>query len=443
MPSNVRFKVVFISGLIATFSCAVSLSAYQLTFTPRASVSEAYTTNVFLDNRDEKDDFITILSTGFTAQWIERDSEIEISYDPAYVYYKDFDENNSWRHLASFNGKINMTQNNQLEVSNEFFQSEDPLTREEIDRIRDPDPLQPEDTTVRKRGRTFYRNATNGTLNYQFGPFDFLRTGFTYILRRDNDPDGTDSDSYNPFVNLTYWFSENDGLEAQGDYIRGDFDGDDDDESDFNDWRGTARLIRRLTERLDGFAEYTHTYRDFDGDEDDDYQVYQPAVGVRYEISADASFASRVGYFYQKVDGDDNGDGLVADGLISKIWSNASLDLAGSTGYTRADFGAENLGFEEYYRMRADVSYAFTQHLSADFFGSYRHSEFTETEDNREDDVYRVGAELSYQVLPWMSLRLGYLYNEVDSTRGEESYQEHRSIVSISVSPTTPFRYSE
>lgn len=220
-------KVVFLLLLlIASFSIAAGVSAYELTFTPRASASEEYTTNVFLDNKDEKDDFITITSAGFTARWIERDSEVEISYDPAYVYYKDFD-----------------------------------------------------------------------------------------------------------------------------------------------------------------------------GDEDDDYQVYQPAAGVQYEISADASFASRVGYFYQNVNGSDNGDGLVADGSISKIWSKGSFDVVGSTGYTRADFGAENLGYEEFYRARSDVSYAFTRRINADFFGSYRHSKFTETEDNRKDDVYRVGAGLSFQIL--------------------------------------------
>lgn len=439
---SIRYKFVFIVGFVAIFSSTSSLFAYRyrLNLTPRASVSEEYTTNVFLDPDDEKDDFITIISVGFTAELIGANKGMELSYDPSYVYYKEFDENNSWRHLAILDSWMDLNQYNRLEFRNEFLQSEDPLTRDEIEVIRDPDRVRPEDTTVRRRGRSYYTNAARATFIHQFGVSDFVAPGFNYILRRDNDPEATDSDDYNPFVTLTYWLTPRYGSETRMDFTRGEFDGDDvDDESDFNEIRGTGRLIRRFTRSWDGFVEYTHTARNFDGD-DDDYQIYEPAIGVRYEIPEDTSLQCRVGYYYQVPDQGDNEDGLAADGELTKTWRDGSIDLLGSTGYNRADFGAENLGFEKYYLIRAGATYEFTQKISGDVFGYYRNSKFTGTEDNREDDVYRTGTSLSFEILPWMYLRLQYAYNQVDSTENEDSYKEHRGLLSISVSRTRPFR---
>jgi hypothetical protein len=439
---SIRYKIVFIVGFVATFSATPSLLAYQyrLYLTPRASVSEEYTTNVFLDPDDEKDDFITIVSAGFTAELLGANKGIALSYDPAYAYYKEYDENNSWRHFAILDGWMDLDQYNRLEFRNEFLQSEDPLTRDEIETIRDPDRVRPEDTTVRRRGRTYYTNAARATFSHQFGASDFVAPGFNYIIRRDDDPDATDSDDYNPFVTLTYWFTPQYGSETRMDFTRGEFDGDDvDDESDFNEIRGTGRLIRRFTRWLDGFVEYTHTDRNFDGD-DEDYQIYEPAVGVRYEIPENTFLEGRVGYYYQDPDRGDSVDGLVADVELIKTWRDGSVDLLGSTGYDRADFGTENLGFEKYYLVRAGATFAFTQKISGDVFGYYRRSEFTVTEDNREDDVYRTGTGLSFEILPWMYLRLQYAYNQVDSTESENNYKEHRGLLSISVSRTKPFR---
>jgi hypothetical protein len=402
-------------------------------------VSEEYTTNVFLDPDNEEDDFITIISAGLTAELMGANKGIALSYDPSYVYYKEFDENNSWRHLAILDGWMDLNRFNRLEFRNEFIKSEDPLTRDEIEVIRDPNRARPEDTTVRRRGRTYYQNAASAILTHQFGVSDFVAPGFNYIIRRDNDPEATDSEDYNPFVNLTYWFNPRQGSEGRLDFTRGEFDGDDDDDSDFNELRGTGRLIRRFTRWWFGFVEYTHTARNFDGD-DDDYQIYEPAIGVRHEIPDNTSLECRVGYYYQDVDQSGNEQGLVAEGELIKTWREGSMDLLGSTGYNRADFGAENLGFEKYYLVRAGATLELTRKISGDVFGYYRRSEFTDTGDNREDDVYRTGTGLSFEILPWMYLRLQYAYNQVDSTENENSYKEHRGLVSISVTRTSPFR---
>jgi hypothetical protein len=42
-----------------------------------------------------------------------------------------------------------------------------------------------------------------------------------------------------------------------------------------------------------------------------------------------------------------------------------------------------------------------------------------------------------------MSIRLGYTFNKVDSDDNEDDYDEHRGLLTITLSPDQPFRHIE
>ena len=143
------FVVVFFSVFIFT-QAAFSL---QYTFQPRISASEEYTSNVFLSNDDEKDDWITTVSAGFTAKAIGKTGELEVSYDPAYSFYQDFDENDGWSHDARLTGLFNLAKRTRFDISNSFLRTKDPLGEEDILGIRDGAVVQEGDTTIRQISR--------------------------------------------------------------------------------------------------------------------------------------------------------------------------------------------------------------------------------------------------------------------------------------------------
>ena len=427
----------------------------QYTFQPRVSGSQEYTDNVFLSKDNEKDDWITTVSAGFTAAALGKTGALEVSYDPAYSFYQDFDENDGWSHDAKLLGYSNLAKSTRFDISNIFFRTQDPLDEEDILAVRDGNVIQEGDTTVRKGRRTFYRNTARAQLSHQFGKDDSIYAAFVYGLLRNNDSQEEDNDHYSPSLGLNYWFGPKFGLESNATYTKASFDQDSDfigdGSDDFDNYAGMIRFIGRTGERFNVFAQHNQIYRDFDGD-DNDYMVYAPSAGFTYVVEEGLNLRLGAGYFYQEVDGDDDEQGIFGNSQIDKTWTSrrGSLSLAALTGLDQNNFGAENVGLEGYAAIQGTAIYKFARTLSGDLNGSYRYSDVVGTADqNANDDTgekvhrFRTGAGLTYNPLKWMAIRLGYTFNKVNSENNEDEYDEHRGLLNITLTPSQPFRHTE
>jgi hypothetical protein len=310
--------IVFIS----VFTFAQAAFSLQYTFHPRASASQEYTDNVFLSSKNEEDDWITIVSAGFTAAALGKTGGLEVSYDPAYIKYYDFDENDTWRHNANLHGWSDMTKKTRFDVWNSFLRTEDPLDEEDILGLRDGDVTQEGDTTIRKNRRTYYRNTARSRLSYQFGKDDSVYAGFLYGLLRNNDSQEEDNDRYQPSVGLNYWFGPRFGIESNATYTKANFDQDSDfigdGTDDFDNYAGSIRFIARTKTRFSVFAQHNQIYRDFDGDSND-YMVYAPSAGFSYAVEKGLNLRLGAGYFYQDVDNDEDEQGLFGNGQIDTL----------------------------------------------------------------------------------------------------------------------------
>jgi hypothetical protein len=433
-------------------------NALQYTFKPRVSAGEQYTSNVFLSDDNEKDDFITIVSAGFTAKALGKTGFLELSYDPAYTKYRDFDENDAWRHDARLRGRSDLTKRTRFDIWNSFLRSEDPLSEEDILELRDKDVVQEGDTSTRKNRRTFYRNTARTRLSYQFGKDDSVYAGFLYGLLRNNDPQDEDNDRYSPSAGLNYWFGPKFGIESRAEYTRGKFDQNsgftDDPTDDFKNYAGSIRFIARTKTRFSIFTQYNQVYRDFDNDFGDntDYMVYAPSAGFTYVVEKGLNLRLGGGYFYQEVDGDDDEQGIFSNSQIDKTWNyrRGFINLTALTGIGQNDFGSENIGLERSAAIQGSAKYEFTRKLFGDINGRYRYSDVIGNADQGADDNtgekvhrYRAGAGLTFEPLKWMAIRLGYNFNKVDSEDNRDDYDEHRGLLRITLSPDKPYRYKE
>ncbi len=209
--------------IIAFLLLGSSAFGFQINFTPRITATEEYTDNLFLDPDHEEDDFITTISPGFTAEIAGRTRGAAISYDPAYVFYDEYNDFDGWRHSATFSAWQQMARNTRLEIEDAFLYTEDPVPDEEfISEFRE-EPLIEADRTIRRDRETYYTNAASFRLIHQFGASDSIYMGYVYGILRNDDPAYEDNDTHTPSVGLTYWFLPDWGVEARAEYTSGQY----------------------------------------------------------------------------------------------------------------------------------------------------------------------------------------------------------------------------
>ena len=448
-----KFKIYLCVAISAILFTASSAAAFQATFLPRMSVSGEYTDNFFLSEDAEEDEFITVISLGFTTELLWQHSGIEISYDPAYAVYNEFSENDTWRHTALLYGWSDLTRNNRLEIRNAFVQTEDPFGEEDIYYIRSDDPAIGADPTLRTSREPYIRNVASLRFTNQFGENDSLYLEYAYGILENEDKTLEDNTRHIPSAGLTYWFTPQWGSEMILSYTKAEYDQGDEyvgePSDDFDAGRGNIRLIKRFSRQLEGHLAYTHIYFDFKETEED-YQIYNPYIGFNYEVAQDKRIAIDVGYFFQDNDkriGDiDDESGPTADVVFEKTFQRGSVSLTGSGGYDGAYFGAENLGMSTFYEGGIDADYNLTRRITGDIFGSYRQDKYEDEDPVRRDKTTRGGVGLTYEYERWLSsninfsIRVEYSYRNFDSNIDINDYVENRGLFTITLTRSQPYR---
>jgi len=435
-----NYKITIPLFFLGIFFIINNAYSFQADFTPRISVNEEYSDNIYLSSGNKEHDYITSISPGFTLDLPGQRIGATISYEPSFVFYKRETDNNTIRQNAQFSGWSSLSKNTRLELNNSFVRTEDPLEEDDLfletgESLRDPDH------TVRQSREPYYTNTTSLDFIHQFGAADFFRMGYTYDILQNENPEDDDNKSQTSSLGLTCWFLPDMGFETDFSYTSAKYSGTDDPADDSKELQGSLRLIKRFSRHLEGFINYNHVIMDYMGDEED-YQVFDPSIGINYAISDDAHLNIGVGYFIQDREESDGDSGLSLTGDIGKAWDfrRGSIGLTGAMGYDEANLGAENLGFEKYYEIACIGEYALTQRLNANTSYSFRRSKYVDTDENRTDRTSSFGAGFRYAPARWIFLNLNYQYNTVASTDREDEYDENRVVFSISLLPERPWK---
>ncbi len=436
-PLLINFGFLHTVGSLLLVLLFCSSATAAVTLHPSLSVETSYTDNVDLvaENDAEEHEVITTISPTFDLSLTGRMSEAVLSYTPSYSIYSRFSDNNELRHSASLTAMRRITRTTRVELTNDYLYTEDPA----YDTIV---PLSELDTTVRRDREPYQTNSTDLSLIHQFGPEDEIALGYRYYFLRNDDPTYEDSDYYEPSLMVTYWPVRNRfGTEVEVGYTNRDFD----DSEDYDDTFARLRLIQRLSPHLDIYVDYTHEWTNY-ADEGTDYQVYSPLAGFIWEASANLSISAGLGYFFQENDDDDDDvdiddeDGLTGSLEAVYNWRDRNtLSLSGAYGYDQTDTAAETLGFTEYYSVTGVLDYQLARRLFSHFLAGYQRNSYTEVEPERDDDVWRVSASLSYQLLAWMELEVGYAFRDISSDLETEEYTENRAFFSVTMSPRQPY----
>lgn len=432
--------------LLATV-CTIFLTTsiafgYKATFKPRISVREKYTDNIFQTEKNKEHEYITFISPGFTAEILGKNSGAEISYDPEYAKYDEYDENDTWRHFARFNGWAEISKNTRLEFLDRFRRTEDPLSGSDVAFLRAEEPDEIIDDTRRSEiideiRRKYTVNTAHAKLLHQFGEFDAFNLGYKHYLYDNDGRRYEDKERHSPYMELTYWFTHDWGFNIRGDYIKGLYDVS----SDYDQINTRARLIKKFSKLLNGFVQFGYATLDYDEERREDADGYNLSAGFDYRIAADISLSLDAGYSLLERDARDDESSMSGNVNLTKKLSRGVIYLTGSGGYKGPNMGAETHGVSKFYEMGSSVRYQLTKHLRGRAFGSYRYDKYLERLDEPEDKTTKVGLGLEMQALKWMSLGLNYQFRRFDATT-KMDYDENRVFFKVTFSPSVPYHTS-
>ena len=135
---------------------------------------------------------------------------------------------------------------------------------------------------------------------------------------------------------------------------------------------------------------------------------------------------------------------------ISKTWDykRGFINLTGLSGLTQNDFGAQNVGFQQFASIQGAANYDFTRRIVGDISAYYRYAHTPsqvrggEDVDELDTNQFQLRAGIRYEPTLWMAIRLGYEFNTYESSGGDSSdYTENRGLLTIILEPDQPWRF--
>ena len=473
-------RKIYAFGICVVFLlCAQGVQAgTRLEVAPSLTLSEKYSTNVNLDEEDEKDSWVSSVSPGLTFSWLGKRFSSSITYAPSFVYYDHDESNSTIRHKGVFNTQLKPSKYVDISIRDTFAWTDQTLSdRNETGDGRgiglidqetdfqdtyytntasaeiDVSPWRTTDfgvsyrNSLREEREPYVSHTASGYYEYRFGPKDKVRAGYSYRELNSRYEDTDDSQSHSPSLAHDHWFTDHLGLETTGSYTRTTYSGKNGTEQDdYQELSGSSRLIREFSKHFSGSLVYSHTYHYSDEDDEGNYHIYDPAVGIDWDITQNSYLKTDVGYFYRDVVDEDESNredeqGLSADGEIGTAWrvKRGSLNLTGSTGYDQDYQGAENLGFSVYYQAEATADYQLTEDFSFFAGADLRQDDYRDQDPERTDRRQSYNAGVRYSLTRWLSLSLRNSYRQMDSDDEDQEYKEYRSTLSLSFAPR-PYR---
>lgn len=435
-PENLKpiiFKLTFAAALLSFFLPIQSHAVTEIT--PRLSVGTEYTDNVRLTPENAESDYITTVTPGITIEFSGRTAGLALSYDPSHVNYYDDSYEDYWRHAANLQGWWQSGRNTRFELTNAFLRTEDPISEDDL--------------TVRRTRNPYTRNTTNISIEQRFGAENVATAAFEHSILENEDPLIEDSQIHVPSIGLTYWLNVRWGLDLSAVYTRAEYRVPEPEfPDDYDNLYGSLRLLHRFTRHTTGFLGYAHTYHKYEyGDETPllvDYTIHDAFIGFDYDTDETTHLSMSVHYFVRDLEDVETSsdDASIPVNLdFIKTFQRGSIGLNVEGGYDYTTLTAENLGYYEYYGGGLTADYEFTRRITGDVYGLYEWRDYKDVPLGREDDTFRAGCGLSFELLRWLSMRAGYLYRTVESTDDTNDYKENRVSLLFTIQPPQPYRF--
>ena len=154
-----------------------------------------------------------------------------------------------------------------------------------------------------------------------------------------------------------------------------------------------------------------------------------PSVGVTHAFSPTLIGRAQGGYFWRTPERGKSNYGPTADLGINQRTMRTTLDLSFQGGYSADLSSAQSLGFYQYYRGIASITYLLASRMSAGVVGSVGRYDYLDA--GHKDWVWRAEGNFSYQPLRWLTTTFLVYHQEDNSSSATFGYKENRAMVRL------------
>jgi hypothetical protein len=349
---------------------------------PELSVTESYSDNVGFDENDTQSDFITQIepSVRFVSDWSRHQLGLEVGSDIA--FHVDENDEDYQDFFAVGSGKLDVSRQTALSAEVEARQAHESRA----------DPEDEDDNEL----TDFYQYGGALSASHQFNRLILTLTG---AAERDEFKDDEDEDRdswvYDALLRSAYEVSPRFNMFVEGRYNIEDRDENVDShgiERDTNGYEGRVGAGLDVTAVLFGEAFVGYRVQQFEEDGFDD----EKGVSLGLDLNWNPTTLTSVGFSGKR-------------DFVPTTQANAASNL-------RTEFGVTI----DHELMRSVIVGATAQYKNDDFRG-----------DDRNDDIYAVGAGLTYWMNRNLSFNAGYDYSTRNSNVDGEDFDVNQFLIGL------------
>ena len=349
---------------------------------PFVRIQEQYDSNIFLDELDPKDDWITTLDLGAEAELKMGDLLLKSGYVFDMNLFAGHEEENNFNHAFIAKADWLLT-DYEVVVANKFIRTSDRAGLEDTGRISRQENLLAIDVLTEYNRLAF-------DIGYDFLIKDYLS---------DNFVSGTQSydEAEDRFVHV----------------FRGE-------------------MSYRFAPKTSILAETDYGIIDYDDDFNAESWYVEQLVGVRGEVLNGAVADMKVGVRYHEYprEGVDDYFGGVARGSITKRFGQKDI-VTLSTERSIYDSTYGGSAFYELNHVGLGHVHQFNEKLSSHLYGSYQFNRYTQKTTQagitakRNDNIYRLRGGLRYDVKDWLAASTSYQFMKRASKFETFDFSDH------------------
>jgi hypothetical protein len=429
-----------------------------LTLTPSLTIGAQYDDNIFQEDEDAEDDFITTISPGIQLRYVPRtETMLTFEYQPALNFFADNDDENFVSHRLDFDFESPLSRRFALQVSDLLV-----ITEEPGDRIREVDDIDPNPDarpgSREARERTL-RNVARVALDAGLTARTSLGLLFESLIEDVEDDDELNEFRYLLGTELGYLTDVARQNRAFLSYAAtiftfsnncevGDTGCSPQNDQGFTVHAITAGYEHNLSATLTAQARIGYADTVSDRDDVDGNDAIVGSIGMvktlrtgQLAFSYDRNFTS----------GGGTSDQVIADRFVGRfnIRPTPKITTALAASYTFLDYEQENVSAindddRTFLTIRPSVQYQMLRFLG--FHAAYNYSFSNYQEDVRADRTehrLQAGAVLTIRAGLFVDLTYQYHYRSYDDTpesnRRDEEYSRNEILLSVTYRPTLRF----
>jgi len=378
----VTFRTIVFHTILIFLWCSTGFSAEGVDwglvrFTPKLSVAERYSDNIFLTKKDLKDEYVTAISPELSVDFTLSPSNIlGVSYKGDFRLYSESDNFRKDHHQGGLSWTLTMPRGSKFAVGAEVQHSSiQPYSEED----RHKDFVKPE--------------------------------AFAYIL-------------------LKLWAFTDLGLRY--DRTSRKFDSPLDEIDEFDRDTITLDILFKGFPLLPLLFEYSYYHQDNNdlGGLSTDMDTHTVFVGARWDPTARLSGTLKVGYTHTDFEEVADFSGFATDtDLAYRFSDTTTFKLSAYRRVVRSTWAGRETG-DYFISSGGSLSATYrTEPIAIVLDFSYTNNDFQQEaswSDDREDNYFRAGVQGKYLMREWLSFSLGYQYSQNDSNFATVDYKENR-----------------